>query len=375
VRLALPLAAAAALVAGAHCTWKTDLPPGAASIPIARDRELVVTDDATLSSLSSNTDDGPLSFRRALEHLATTGSGGDPTYAWMTAWSQRLRDDGDPARGDALDATVTCPWLLRNTDNQCTPSCDACAARVLRLEDAPFRLVAVVNRTDLSVMPDRAAEGGEGRLVFALTAGAADAPDAVTQPMAVGIEYAQEGAAKDWAQRWHALAADPDAAFPADLAAVASTFVDAGTLAQIRTDDALTGPLALHEFHLTSGALVAATVRDTPDWSKVTQHDVETFCDANGDAIENGTHVLPAGWLAASSTLDAPEPAYLAGVSHHDALLHGTCGGCHGDGTGGFQIDPRAKGDAKLSRFLVDPTKDLDEIGRRTEWMQLTLSQ
>src|SRR6185437_10277767 len=122
---------AATFIAGAHCTWKTELPTSAASIPIARDRELVVTDDATLAALSGNASDGPLSFRRAFEHLPTSDASGDPAYAWMAAWSQRLRDDGDPARGDALDARVTCPWLLRNPENQCTPACDACAGRVL----------------------------------------------------------------------------------------------------------------------------------------------------------------------------------------------------------------------------------------------------
>jgi hypothetical protein len=40
-----------------------------------------------------------------------------------------------------------------------------------------------------------------------------------------------------------------------------------------------------------------------------------------------------------------------------------------------FPIDPLATGDRRLSRFLLDAAKDQDELGRRAEWMQLTLGQ
>jgi hypothetical protein len=370
-RLALTLL----VVSSAHCTWTTELPSNAATIPIVRNRELVVTDDTTLGSLSGNSADEPLSFRHLVEHLPTAGTSGDAVLTWMSAWSKQLRDEGSPARADILDAAVTCRWLRRNPGNQCSPSCETCATRVLRLQDAPFRLVAVANRTDLSVMPDRAADGGEGRLVFALTDDAADSENSSPQPLTVIVEYAQEGSAKDWAARWHSLGSATDNAFPGQLAALVATFTDTGRLAQIRTGDALTGPLVLHEFHLQSGALVASTVRNTPDWSVVKEADVRAFCANNADALANGTHVFPASWLATSSALGDEGPSYLAMVPNHDALVQGTCGGCHHEATTGFQINPLAKGDAKLSNFLVDPSKPLDEIGRRTEWMQLTLAQ
>jgi len=368
-------AAAVLVLSGAHCTWQTALPNAAAAIPVERDRELVITDDGILGALSGNAADGPMSFRRAMEHLTTQQASGDATLAWMSRWSQRLRDEGQAARADSLDATITCPWLRRAPDNQCSASCDACAAKVLRLEDAPFRLIAVANRTDLSVMPDRAADGGEGRLVFALTDGPADSDGSPSLPLTAIVEYMQQGSAKDWAGRWHALGSLPAGAFPDGLAALVGAFVQGGTLAQIRTGDAFTGPLVLHEFHLESGQLVPRNVRNTPDWSSVSAADIRAFCADHADAIENGTHVLPPSWLAKASALDAGVPTYLATVPSHVALVHGTCGGCHGDAERGFQIDPLAKGDRKLSRFLVDPSKALDEIGRRVEWMQLTLSQ
>ncbi len=359
----LPALAAALLLSLAGCTWETKLPDDAASIHVERGRELLVTDDAVLRSLSSNAEDRPLSFRRVMTRLPLGATAAESTLAWMRGWSERLREEGNSGRADALEKQVTRPWLARSPDGS------------LRLEDAPFRLIAVANRTDLSVMPDRAADGGEGRLVFALTDGPADAGDSRALPFTVIVEYAQVGSASDWASRWHALGPLTDDQFPARLGEVAGAFVESGALAQVRTADAVTGALVLHEFHLASGELAASNVRNTPDWRSVSEADVRAFADAQARAIDDGTHVVPASWLASSSALHAEPPAYLATVTRHDALVHGTCGGCHQDADGGFQIDPLATGDRKLSRFLSDATRDLDELGRRTEWMQLTLSK
>jgi hypothetical protein len=357
--LLLILIAVLAAIGLAGCTWQTDLPASAAAIHVDRGRELLVTDDAVLASLSSNANDGPLGFRHVMSRLPLHESPEATTLAWMNGWSQRLRDEGETARADSFDVRLLC---------------ESCAIKRLRLEEAPFRLIAVANRTDLSVLPDRAADGGEGRLVFALTNGPGDTPEAPALPFTVIIEYAQRGSARDWSSRWHALGAANDAVFPERLAGVAGAFVEPGTLAQIRTGDALTGPLVLHEFHLEGGAIVPTTVRNTPSWAAVSEADVRAFVADQRDAIENGTHVLPSSWLASSSALHASPPPYVATLMGHDALVKGTCGGCHDASERGFQIDPLATGTAKLSRFLVDPSKELDEMGRRAEWMQVTLA-
>jgi hypothetical protein len=368
------VAALAALSALAGCTWETALPSDAAAIHVERGRELLVTDDAVLASLSGNAADGPLGFRHVLARLPLRENPETAALAWLQGWSQRLRDEGESARADALDAKVLCPWLHRTSENQCSDACERCASKTLRLDDAPFRLVAVANRTDLSVMPDRAADGGEGRLVFALTDGPADAAGAPALPFTVIVEYAQQGTAADWATRWHALGSATQGAFPRELAGLAAAFVEQGTLAQIRTGDAVTGPLVLHEFHLEAGTIVPTGVRNTPRWDAVPEADVRAFVTEHASDVENGTHVLPSSWLASSSALHATAPPYLASVANHDALVRGTCGGCHDTARNGFHIDPLAHGEDKLSRFLVDPAKDLDEMGRRTQFMQVTLA-
>ncbi len=365
VLLALPL-----LSTG--CIWETDLPDGATSIPIEPGRELIVTDETLMSGpLAQNQTTGPLSFREAMSGLHVSDAGA--TLRWLQAWSRRLVDEGYPERSATFDQRVTCPWLRATAENQCDAACVSCAANTLRAEAAPFRLIAVSNRTDLSVMPDRAADGGEGRLVFAITDGPGDNASSASLPLSVIFEYGQEGSALEWAKRWHALGQLSEAEFPASLTALTQTFVANGALAQIRTADALTGPMVLHQFQIESGEIVATNVRNSPDWNRVPVSSMREFCDSNAGAISNGIDVLPQAWWAASSSPGEALPAYVSDLTQHVALVQGTCGGCHALSENGFQIDPIAKGDQKLSRFLVDATKDQDEMRRRIEWMQLTL--
>ena len=356
------------------CTWDTNLPADAASVHVDRSRELVVVDEAIVSgALGRNDSDGPLGFRHAMEGL---GLGDGATLRWLAAWSRRLRDEGHAERAAAFDKKVTCAWLRRVATNACDDLCTSCAEQTLRLEDAPFRLIAIANRTDLSVLPDRAADGGEGRLVFALTDGPADDASATPLPVTVIFEYAQEGSAFAWATRWHALGQTSDAEFPAKLAELTQTFVAKGALAQLRTADAWTGStLLLHQFERDAGELAASNVRNTLDFSQVPSSSIRDYADSHADAIKDGTHVLPRTWWASSSSPHEAMPSYVAELAQHDALVRGTCGGCHAESDNGFHIDPLAKGDQKLSRFLLDATKERDEIHRRIEWMQLTLSR
>jgi hypothetical protein len=353
------------------CLWQTELPPGATSIPVDPGRELVVTDENLMSGpLAQNQTNGPLSFDYAMSALPVAQGA---TLRWLRAWSCRLQDEGYADRATTLAQQITCSWLHAAPENMCDETCGVCSAFTLRPEAAPFRLIAVTNRTDLSVMPDRAADGGEGRLVFAITDGPGDDASSPSLPVTVAFEYAQHGSALEWEQRWHALGQTSDGSFPASLVALTQTFVASGTIAQIRTADALTGPMLLHQFQIESGEIVATNVRNSPDWARVPQSSMQQFADDNAGAIAAGTALFPKSWWDASASPDEQPPAYVGGMPQHDALVQLTCGGCHALSANGFQIDPIAKGDAKLSRFIVDPTKPQDEMRRRVEWMQLTL--
>ncbi|HEY8072710.1 MAG TPA: hypothetical protein VIF62_01335 [Labilithrix sp.] len=328
------------------CTWKTDLPSDAKSIHVDASRELLVTDDALLASLEPR-----LGFPRAMGGLALHDGA---TLRWLDAWSERLREEDGADRASRFDRDVTCRWLRRSPSNACDETCSTCAKHDLPAEAAPFRLIAIANRTDLSVLPDRAADGGEGRLVFGLE------DEARAQPLAVIFEYAQIGSARDWAARWHALGGASD--FPQALASLALTFVGPGAIAQIRTADASTGAMTLHQFELENGEIVPSAVRNTPDWSGVNEAPIRTFAAQNADALAAGTAVLPRAWWARSSST-APPPAWAP-----DSVVKQTCGGCHAQAETGFQLDPRGSGDAKVSQFLRG------ELDRRTTWMQLAIS-
>ncbi len=362
MRSSAVLGAAALASLAAACTWETDLPAGARDVHVDASRELVITDEAALARVPG--------FARAYERLPL---GEDATLRWLESWSQRLLAEGRAGRGAMLEREVTCRWLRAAPENACDESCARCTGFALRPEAAPFRLIAVANRTDLSVLPDRAAEGGEGRLVFALTEGPAADPRSPALPLTVILEYAQEGSALDWTRRWHALGDVSPEAFPERLAAVIEPFVAKGTLAQVRTADAWTGPMVLHQFEIVSGQLVPSNVRNTPDWGRVGSSELRAFADAHQAEIDDGTFVLPRAWWASSSVAGDTPPAFVSEVPKHDALLRQTCAGCHAQTERGFQIDPLARGERRLSRFLSDPDEETDELRRRAEWMQLTL--
>jgi hypothetical protein len=359
----------AALAVG--CVWETDLPKDARSIPVATDRELVVTDDAVLAPLSGNHDGAPLAYRHATERLALKDA--TATARWLEAWSRRLEAEGRPDRAQRLTQRLTCAWMRSAPENGCDATCVSCAARELRLELAPFRLIAVANRTDLSVMPDRAADGGEGRLVYAVTDGPADDPRSPALPVTVIFEYAQRGTALEWSERWHQLGSANAVDFPRALAALAEGFVGSGSLAQIRTADALEGPMVLHQFALDGGEIVPANVRNTPDFARVPAPALRQWVTDHDAAFADGTAVMPAEWWASSSSTSDPVPEWVASLSVRDDFVRASCGGCHARSASGFQIDPVATGTARLSRFLSDPASDSDELRRRVEWMQLTL--
>jgi hypothetical protein len=368
--------AAAALVVlarlGAGCVWKTDLPSTVTDIPVRPERELLVTDEALLSGpLAQNAASAPLSFRHAMETLPLADGA---VLDWLRAWSQRLTDEGHADRAQTFDQGVTCRWLKATPANACDEACAACAGSALAMEAAPFRLIAVSNRTDLAVMPDRAADGGEGRLVYALTAGPGDDPESPSLAATVIVEYAQDGTALEWTTRWHALGSASDADYPSKLVELTETFVGRGSLAQLRTADAWTGPMILNQYDLEAGELVATRARDTLDFGVVSAAMIDAFDQSNGGAIQNGTAVFPSAWWAMASSPSDSAPAFVARLADHDALVQETCGGCHALSANGFQIDPLAQGSAKVSRFLVDPSKDGDELRRRVEWMQLELS-
>jgi hypothetical protein len=325
-------------------------------------KELLVVDEAVMTSAAAmNAADGALSFRRAMERLATAPEDASAmTLAWIERWAP-------PAR--------VCAWLRSRAANGCDADCGACAERHVDLADAPFRTIAVSNRIDLS----EPAGAAEGRLVFAATDGPGDDPAAKALPLTVIVELRLPGDPAAWAARWHALGARAafDAEYIRSLTELTDAFVRAENLAQIRVNDAL-GPsrATMHETHLDPAAndprarLAPAGLRRTPARALDGSPALGAFVSAHRADILEDRFELPGAMLA--DRIELGETWAVPGVEEplRRAFAASTCDGCHGGERavidGGFHVSPLRRGTSRLSRFLLDPEhRGDDELTRR----------
>ncbi|MDB4995352.1 MAG: putative lipoprotein [Myxococcaceae bacterium] len=260
--------------------------------------ELLVIDEAvTQSPLAQNANGGPLGFRHTMEQIAGSPDEAQATtLAWLEKWAP--------------------PSLTKGFD----------------LAHAPFRLIGVANRIDLSEVTEPVGTtAGEARLLFGATDGPGDDPASRPLPITVIVELHLVGDRTAWAKRWHALGAKGapgkiDAEYTQALVGLVTDFVHGENLAQLRVNDAATEVAGtMLEFH-----------RDA--WT-------------TNPSARFVTAALAVGPLPAS-----------------------TCHDCHGGVNptidAAFHVSPLRQGPAKLSRFLFDPaaapgaTRD-DELERR----------
>lgn len=334
-------------------------------------RELLVVDPAVLAPAVTPTAGLPWS---PPEVLRASGSG-----AWLARGLGRWRDaaasDGNAAVAEALDTDVLCRWLRETPENGCDESCSACAARDYAEAHAPFRTLAVVNRSDLRLLPDARSPAGEGRVVLGLAPEAgADAP-----PFGLTLifEYALAGSVESWAAGWHALAPLSDADASSALGDLVARFVaetaepDGGpALSQLRASIELDpGSSELRQLAQGSdGELTVRALRNTPRADLDGSSALDAWVRARAASVLDGSELVPADMLAEVQRYGA-----------HDWLLpdveptvrtefdRGTCAGCHAHaGTdGGFHVSPFVLGRAGVSSFLFDPAADDDELRRR----------
>jgi len=267
----------------------------------------------------------------------------------------------------------------------------------LSLSPQAFRLLAIVNRIDLSDVS--ASTAGEGRFVFGF------APFGQTLSATLIIEYSIPAGSQaeivELGKAWHALRAlpFPSEAYNAALQTVTERFTarnaapgrtNGSALGQIRTNDffALT-PFAweFREFHLdaTSGMLVPAPVAQTPDRSFNFSDRLGRFVLANEPAILAEKHTAPLTFEGApfqGGNVDASDffTWQVPGVSPETRhrFARNTCNGCHTfSETGGaeFQVSPRVPfQESSLSGFLLGADvadfsagviRHFNELGRR----------
>lgn len=322
---------------------------------------------------------GVWTFGHLMAEMAGSRPPGQLTLDWLREWErdQRFASSVAPAR-PAIRALVIDPWLEKS----------GCAAGVTRCEldltQAPFRLLAIVNRMDLRDTPEDLTErpggsgdahtrhAGEGRFVFGALGPAGERlrftiifeytllADSVTDVVA-------------WAQRWHALGSIPFGAdYNAALEAITRDFAAAGlaarrpngsAIAQVRTNEvALGSPWELREFRLapSTGALVQAPVVQTPDFADNGTSALGNTMRSHARAILDGSYRVPPGHLGASGPTPTSAAIWSAPDVDEDDVRHlfslRTCSGCHAGETGTrfLHVGTREPGEASaLSGFLI----------------------
>ncbi len=296
-------------------------PTGNRAEDIKPEKELLITNPAVVDSERAHYP-GPWSFGALVEEQVGKDRASDAIRAWLETWTHPVKLNGQTVPPRPLfEQNVIAVWKKRD-------GFDAKSGEKWKpkLENAPFRLLAIVNRVDLSApslaksqasvedqwkatgrgelftklldrtttsvplkkietSPDAVETAttpqyynnspliaGEGRLVFGAT-------DADGKPLAgdwtLIFEYAlpaQTANEEPWAKRWHALGEleFTDQRFGTALESLVTGFTarrnSAATLSQIRTSEAAFGPgREFRQYVLdTTGGLALSPLPQTP---------------------------------------------------------------------------------------------------------------
>jgi hypothetical protein len=304
---------------------------------------------------------------------------------WLESWVRTQRINSfDVVPRPQVESIVLCPWLQRRPENGCDADCKSCKEEELDLNEAPFRLLAIVNRVDLRRLDHEIAPAGEGRLVFGLVRGAGDDPAATPLRMTAIFEFAYPTdsgqTARAWAERWHALGPDSaEESFKEGLQAITDDFVSAGSLSQIRTNERdLEWRWELRQFvHDASGLPVPAVTSNTPDVTLNGSTALRDYLLANRASVLSEVDQLPARLCGGAAPGDQ---VWRVNVDEplRKAFANQTCNGCHMTEQVpvdiAFHISPQRRGRERLSPFLFDPDKpEGDELTRRADSLRAAL--
>lgn len=371
-------------------------------LPVGPDvaRTLLIRDPAVVDDkrrtydpcTRSGTPMGAWTFGRLMTEIANPPATGrhaaDVVESWFNQWRFDRTINGFVAPQRAIGVQRFLAKWPRTPDGR------------LNLAEAPFRLLAIVNRQDLrdNTLYGGSGNGGEARLVFGALTCNPDPADPLplqqeVQQFTVIFEY---GIVKrncfevrDWARQWQALGALAlgSPAYNAALQAITDQFTlrdanptklpNRSALNQLRSNE-----FSLHEIPVASnwqlrestliptsraaGLLRHSTIAQTPNVVGINfTPRLRDYIDTNQATILAGTHLVPLEFPTGMNFLGGfVEPVLLlwrgipdaasADARHKFALA--TCSGCHKreTETDFVHIAPRAAGAASaLSDFLT----------------------
>jgi len=356
---------------------------------------------------------GAWSFKTLMREMANTAGTGIPldifVEQWLSGWAQNfdpvnggslsgdwvVNDDIVPERQAGLLASIVGPWPLTSLGT-------------LDMDQAPFRLLAIVNRVDLRDAVgygSSSSNAGELRFVFGLLDMNSCTPNRMTAIFEYTVHVNTCSEVIDYAQDWEDLDLlnPPFPASPgylAQLQAITDPVIAAGavptepngsSIGQLRTSEVVMGsPWELREFTLQQmpfgtplqNVLRLDTTKQTPDLNftadPALQPVLANYINSNLADICNQEHVVPNTWMSmpflAGRADFFPTTHFWApgiagfpsgGCTNDDIRFNlsvNTCSGCHGADAIDPAVDPPfyhvepnspAGSPAQLSRFLT----------------------
>ncbi len=329
-----------------------------------RDLDVVErSDEARLSN-------GKFHIRTLFSRFSPTQDAKGVMLSLLSTWRQVQRPNRSasftvPAR--PIDDLIIDKWKTRDGQSGVSD-----VAWNMNFDNAPFRLLAIVNRLDLHQRDSagNVLNAGEGRFVFGLLDPSNGSPLQFTIILEYKLPASSEAELKSWADRWKTLEDFPsfNQAYINALSDITDDFATCENLNQMRTNEISLGLLSgsaweLRELHINcgTGSFEEVTRKRNPDQSFVTNSaEIRDFINNNAEDIVIGNEALPDDMLAGNVL--TPTPSFFwnpAGVTNNLArhrLSLNTCNGCHGgeSDTDFTQVKPRqANQPARLASFLT----------------------
>jgi hypothetical protein len=364
--------------------------PGTFGLPptINSERSLLVRDPKVVGDktrtgnpcVAGSNANGPWSFASLMREMAnqpTTGVAPNVfVRKWLNQWlvDQPINGPAVPKRPN-MQTQIIAPWLA------------ASGGVNLDLAKAPLRLLAIVNRIDLS---DNAGYGtapaGELRFVFGVLSNCQPTRFAII--LEYGVPPMSCVQLRQYAKKWQTLSTmvPGSPAYNAALQAITDPIVKHGaggakpngsTLNQLRTNELFIGsPWELREFVIDAGThlLTETTTKQTPIATTNNTITTTNFVKQHLAAILANNYVVPLQFPGATPYLsgNAPVPPdFWTGnpqIANNDARRNfslGTCNGCHKRETNTqfVHIDPNSPigAPATLSDFLTGANMPIDD--------------
>jgi hypothetical protein len=334
--------------------------------------DLSVIDDATRSLDPCAVGQDPLppwSFGKIMQIVANQAGAPDASAFvkdWMDTWTREQVVNGHVLQPVAIGEFVTVPWLA------------ASGGERLDLGRAPFRLLAIVNRIDLSQQDGK----GEFRIEYVATKD-------FCQPIRFWVIFEFElpiESMKDLqvlAQRWHELGALP---FGEEYNAALQSITDQLSSARLKHVNTIEEEASVLEWNYRSFAVVGQSLVNVPLFQTPDVLDEEdpaliSWVNENQESILADQHIVPEELLGGDtrniewSGTGFEDPIE---VRHHFALA--TCNGCHNGETGTLfvhyrwrhQGEPTFQSPYLTGETIVDPggqVRTFNELQRRADFM------